>query len=449
MTQDDIREITEELQDDSRFKALDRLDNERRLLLLQHLGFVHCPATEHCPAFPNCMDAVLERLISTKAHRPSSWNRSSQWLLSSAADNNQLSLVLLGIGGLSYDLCDQIRALCTEDDEFELDSQLFSLSYRIIDGDVSLPQNSFRTPTFTPQGCFCVFSNGQSFEYVRDSLEKTLLSNLEQEDRLPFQGLPIVIVMAAEPALTDAQFEQLRNEGLSLAENLQCPFIQVSQPASNADGDGEGDGDAAEADRFSLPLIGNALRALVMSIQQRAGLLSVCQSSSLAESCVEPDIRIIMPMLCGDPYLVESVLGPLLSHQCCFLSGERSLTLETFLGDCKRRVQVIATSYHATDSFRLVSSIKHLTPHTKTSFHNEFLPLFRDDLVHGFILVYSTKRKASLATLVAFSDNIPNLPIQILAVNESGGTANAFFNSELSHQLITAGNAAADRLQVN
>ena len=68
--------------------------------------------------------------------------------------------------------------------------------------------------------------------------------------------------------------------------------------------------------------------------------------------------------------------------------------------------------------------------------------------MHGFILVYSTKRKASLATLVAFSQNIPNLPIQILAVTENGGTANAFFSSELSHQLITAGNAAADRLQV-
>ena len=74
--------------------------------------------------------------------------------------------------------------------------------------------------------------------------------------------------------------------------------------------------------------------------------------------------------------------------------------------------------------------------------------IYRDDLVHGFILVYSTKRRASLATLVAFSQNIPNLPIQILAVTETGGAANAFFNSELSQQLITAGNAAADRLQV-
>lgn len=81
-----------------------------------------------------------------------------------------------------------------------------------------------------------------------------------------------------------------------------------------------------------------------------------------------------MCMFCGDPYSVENVLGPLLNHQCCFLSGERSIVLETFLGECKRRVEVIISSFHGANAFR-------------------------DELVHGFILVYSTKRKASLATL--------------------------------------------------
>ena len=61
----------------------------------------------------------------------------------------------------------------------------------------------------------------------------------------------------------------------------------------------------------------------------------------------------------------------------------------TFVSDdCKRRVEVIVSSYHGANAFR-------------------------EDLVHGFILVYSTKRKASLATLRAFSANIPNLPIQV------------------------------------
>ncbi|KAG8238491.1 hypothetical protein J437_LFUL018421, partial [Ladona fulva] len=116
-------------------------------MLFQHLGFVHCPIREHCPAFPNCMDALIERILSTKAHRPSSWNRNSQWLLSS--DNNQLNLVLLGIDGLAEELANEIRAQCDED-EYEIDCQLYSLDYRIIDGDVSLPQNSFRTSDFLP-----------------------------------------------------------------------------------------------------------------------------------------------------------------------------------------------------------------------------------------------------------------------------------------------------------
>lgn len=375
VTQDDIREITEELQEDSRYKSLDRLDNERRLLLLQHLGFVHCPIREHCPAHPNCMDAVIERLISVKAHRPSSWNRNSQWLLGSGgSDNSQLSLILLGVGDLAHELAGEIRALCDED-EYEMDNQVYSLDYRIIDGDVSLPQNSFRTSEFTPQGCFCVFSNAESFEYIRDSLEKTLLSNLEQEDRLPFQGLPIVIVMAAETSLSETDYEHLKGEGLNLADNLQCPFIEVSQSSSTSSMDGgkvgggvsmeeaERNGESpaevqTQGEHFNPHLVSSALRALVTSIQQRAGFLNVCQSSlssGIMDGPCQPDIRIILSMLCADPFSVESVLGPLLSHQCCFLSGERSLTLETFLGDSKRRVEVVVTSYHSADTFRYVA----------------------------------------------------------------------------------------------
>ena len=406
VTQDDIREITEELQEDSRYKALDRLDNERRLLLLQHLGFVHCPIREHCPAHPSCMDAVVERLISTRAHRPASWNRHSQWLLGSSTIGSvgsggsgvggRLSLILLGISGLAQELMTEMRALC-EDNEYEMEGQHYRLEYRVIDGDVNEPHNAFRTTNFTPQGCFCIFSDADSFEYVRDSLEKTLLANLEHEDRLPFQGLPIVIVMAAEPSLTEDDFERLKGEGLNLAENLQCPFIELSLSPSasslsavtaSATDDGPAPVNSGSSNnertsppssdevsrsrshRFSSLLVSNALRALVTSIQQRAGLLSICMTSGIGSGSglaldnntlsmggsmatgVQPDIRIILAMLCADPFSVESVLGPLLTHQCCFVSGQRSLTLETFLGDSKRRVEVVVTSYHSADSFR-------------------------------------------------------------------------------------------------
>uniref|UniRef100_T1J1J5 Rho GTPase-activating protein 190 n=1 Tax=Strigamia maritima TaxID=126957 RepID=T1J1J5_STRMM len=392
MTQDDINQITDTLQEDSRYKSLDRLDQERKLMLLRHLGFVHCPFREHCPSYPNCMDCFIERVVATKSHRPISWTRTNQFQVNT--DSNQINLVLLGSDGLADDLATEIRGQC-EDDEYEMDNVLYALDYRIIDGDVNLPQNSFRTSDFLPHGCFCVYSSTKTLEYVRESLEKTLLSNLEQEDRLPFQGLPIVILFAADPTTNEKDLLCLKEEGQTLADNLQCPFIDIT---------GE---DAGQ--QFNEAQLRQALRSLVESIQHRAGFLNIYHS--LPEAA-EPDIRIIMCMFCGDPYTAEHVLGPLLNHQCCFTSGDRSIILETFLGESKKRVEVIVSSYHGANAFR-------------------------EELVH-----------ASLATLSAFSMNIPNLPIQILAVTDSGG-ANAFFSSDLSHTLITEGNAVADRLQAH
>ncbi len=148
VTQDDVLDITEALHEDSRWKALDRLEADRKLLLFQHLGFVHCPLREHCPAFPHCTDSLVERIVAKKAHHPSA-QRPPSW--SRTSDNNHLNLVVLGVDGLAADLEDALKALCRED-EFEHEGQVFSLDYRVICGDVSLPENAFRTQDFLPHG---------------------------------------------------------------------------------------------------------------------------------------------------------------------------------------------------------------------------------------------------------------------------------------------------------
>lgn len=71
---------------------------------------------------------------------------------------------------------------------------------------------------FLVVGSFCIYSNEDSFEYIRSSLEKTLLSNLEQEDRLPFQGLPIVIMFIPEASIDEMEAMKLREEGQNLAD---------------------------------------------------------------------------------------------------------------------------------------------------------------------------------------------------------------------------------------
>ena len=80
---------------------MDRLDADRKLLLFQHLGFVHYPMREHCPAFPHCTDSLVERIVAKKAHRPPSWSRTN--------DNNHLNLVVLGVQDLADELSDAVK----------------------------------------------------------------------------------------------------------------------------------------------------------------------------------------------------------------------------------------------------------------------------------------------------------------------------------------------------
>ena len=134
----------------SRFKALDRLDADRKLLLFQHLGFITSPMREHCHAYPNCTDTLVERIVAAKkaaAGRPASWSHGP-----GSTDSNHLNLVVLGTETLADELADRIRTGVAIDDEFEHQNQVFSLDYRTVSGDVSLPENAFRTQDFLPHG---------------------------------------------------------------------------------------------------------------------------------------------------------------------------------------------------------------------------------------------------------------------------------------------------------
>ncbi|KAH9364164.1 hypothetical protein HPB48_021667 [Haemaphysalis longicornis] len=127
-----------------------------------------------------------------------------------------LHLVVLGAGGSAQQVAQAMRQVLPQG--FRLrDKAQYALDFRIIDGDVGLPQNSFRTEPL-PQGCLCVYASQAGLEYIRESLEKTLLANLEQEDRLPFHGLPLVMVFAG-------QGDFLREEGINRAKSLKCPFV--------------------------------------------------------------------------------------------------------------------------------------------------------------------------------------------------------------------------------
>ena len=90
-------------------------------------------------------------------------------------------------------------------------------------------------------GCFCVFNSANSLEFVRENLHKSVLSeyfcdkplnarNLnirvpkkpskgdELVERQPFHGLPIVLVLGHEAALSVEQLRLLREDAQRLAD---------------------------------------------------------------------------------------------------------------------------------------------------------------------------------------------------------------------------------------
>uniref|UniRef100_A0A7G3AVT8 Putative rho gtpase-activating protein 5 n=1 Tax=Lutzomyia longipalpis TaxID=7200 RepID=A0A7G3AVT8_LUTLO len=397
ITQDDIKEITDVLQEDIRYKMLDRLDQDRKLMLFQHLGFVHCPIREHCPAFPNCMDALIERIITAK--KSQSLSRKSQWKMQKSYDTN-VNLLILGAEHLAGDLINEICLNCGDEGEYIYDGQTHFLQTKIIQGNM----DSFKSIDFQSSGLVCVYSNQMSFEYLKESLEKSLLCNLELEDK--FENLPLVLVYQPEDSkLEETGIELLRSEGHQLAELLHGLFIDTSLNLYHHR--------QSQHQNYIYDII-NHLIECIKSLDLKPD----------DPFNMSPDIRIILCMFCGDPFSVENVLNSITADTSCMLSSERSLMLETFLGDTKRRIEIIVSSYHGANAFR-------------------------DELVHGFILLYSTKRKASLSTLNAFSMNIPNLPMQIMAMTTESGSASAFFNNEMCQLLMTEGNATADRLRAH
>ncbi|XP_064634058.1 rho GTPase-activating protein 190-like isoform X4 [Lineus longissimus] len=402
---DDITDIQDRLSKEPRYQALNKMNEDRRAMLVSHLAFIHSPSSTPCPFKENCMESVIERALASRGHSegipPQSWSRNSQWLIN--PDDNRLNLVILGSEGLADELASEIRAQCI-DDEYTHEETIYSLDYRTIDGDVNLPQYSFKTPEFSPHGCLCVFSNADSLDYLRTALDKTLLSEMRPEERKSFQGLPVVVVLAYDPD-SEKMASTLRDEGQTLADRLQCPFITFP-PAPRI-----------IEKHFHDNQVSQAVRLLFDSIKHRAGFIDPFR---LAEN-LEPDVRIVMCFTCGDR--IHLPVGPLLSHQCCYVTSDKyqALSLETYLGDSKRRVEIVLTSIHGAG------------------------PL-RDEFNHGYILVYSAKRKASLTNLRVFASGIQQAPTLILAVTESGG-ANAFFSNEYTQALITEGNAIADRLR--
>ncbi|KAL2094255.1 hypothetical protein ACEWY4_008974 [Coilia grayii] len=415
--------IQEVLGEEQRFKALQKLQAERDALVLKHIHFVYHPTKETCPSCPNCVDSKIEQTLAScfPARYPSF---TKTHLSESKAD--RINLVILGKDGLAREMANEIRALCTNDDRYVLDGKMYELVLRPIEGNVRLPVNSFHTATFTPHGCLCLYNSKESLTYVVESLDKLRESTLGRRDNHLSQ-LPLSLLLVTKRGVgtfgdIGAETAQtLIAQGQQVAGKLQCSFLD---PASPGTGYGRNVNER-QINQVLKALLENRRSAGFRSGSPPPPPLPPTIRDLQPEPSPEADFRIVMCLMCGDPYDVDQLLSPFLLPQHCRptsnLASDTSVLLEQTVGGHRQTVELSLLSYHATFSMR------------------------KTKLVHGYIAVYSARRKASLETLCAFLCEVQDIiPVQLLAVGESQAELT---DSESARELLNQGEDLAHEIE--
>uniref|UniRef100_I3JFB2 Rho GTPase-activating protein 35 n=1 Tax=Oreochromis niloticus TaxID=8128 RepID=I3JFB2_ORENI len=390
--------IQEVLGEEQRFKALQKLQAERDALVLKHIHFIYHPTKESCPNNPHCVDTKIEQILASRF--PTRYPSSDSARLEGGRAE-RINLVILGKDGLAREMANEIRALCTSDDRYVLDGRLYELTLRPIEGNVRLPVNSFYTPTFTPHGCLCLYNSKESLSYVVESIEKLRESTISRREREnSFAQLPLSLLLVTKRGVGSIgdiggeTAQTLIQQGQQVAAKLQSAYLDPASP-------GMGYGRNVSEKQITQMLKGLLeIRRNIGSSSPPLPPPSSTFRDSQSQSMLEADLRIVMCLMCGDTYDLDQLLAPFLLPQHCrpssSLGGGTSVMLDLSIGGQKQNIELSLLSFHSS------------------------LALRKTGLVHGYIAVYSTRRKASMETLCAFLCEVQDIiPIQLLAVGES------------------------------
>ncbi|XP_014444803.2 LOW QUALITY PROTEIN: rho GTPase-activating protein 5 [Tupaia chinensis] len=216
-------------------------------------------------------------------------------------------------------------------------------------------------------------------------------------------NLPFTLILANQRDSIGKNLPILRHQR---QHKLQCPFVDV--PAGTY------------PRKFNETQIKQALRGVLESVKHNLDVVSPVPTN---KDVSEADLRIVMCAMCGDPFSVDLILSPFLdSHSCSAAQAgqNNSLMLDKIIGEKRRRIQITILSYHSSIGVR------------------------KDELVHGYILVYSAKRKASMGMLRAFLSEVQDtIPVQLVAVTDSQAD---FFENEAIKELMTEGEHIATEI---
>ncbi|XP_072163076.1 rho GTPase-activating protein 5-like [Diadema setosum] len=383
----EVDRIIKTLEREPRYQRLNEMEIQRFTSLIQELIFIQNPSTDCCYYKEKCMDKLIHSSIERAVLNVSDRSPIRDTLGSLDDTNNKLSMIVMGEDGLAVELEAEINAQ-SYDGDYTLNKVLYSLELRTIEGDIMLPSNQLLTDHFTPKGCICVFTSLEGFQYVKDCLERTILSG-EEEYNLPALREMAVVLMFGRSTSPEADTAQVREQAERLCSRLNnCQIVNV--PADSAT--------LWQGKKFSESQIQEAIRSVVAG--QKYGGGSLGQTEGILGEKGEGGFRIGLSMMCGDPFQPDLVLSPVTSNLCVATPNqENSLSCHMFLVDTKCRVEFEVASYHRSGRLR------------------------EEQVHHGYILVYYAQRKASREVLRWYLKQVEPIPTLVVAVCEDINSA--------------------------
>lgn len=436
--QEDIQTINNILQHDERYQALDRFNQDRTLMIIRHLSFLHSQTSEQCPSYPNCVESEVERLLISKAkaavnkyHESKSDSKPN----TSSPVSRTCDLIIFGPRRPSQQL---ILALNVLNSRAPKSSQ-YQITFTVFDNtdEVDNQIQRFRQSDGKPRGCFGIFTNIRSLEHVNYTLERFLmLSSQSQKDKSNSRASPIVILYAADITLDERAMLALENDGQQLAGKFKCPFMNVTaidqyrQHQQNNILTNDQDSTSqvmSECASLDYACVDAAFNVLKEAISRELCFIELFKNQDLIpRQALNPDAKILMCLLCGEPFSLESFLGNIFFNQeDCYVTSSKSVCLKIKADKGQDKyIEIIITSYtHGAYSYR-------------------------EDLLHGFILVCSTQRRASISILNAFSYNIPCTPVLILAIKNDGASKSKSHLDDVADEAHSAANRLKGHIEV-
>ncbi|XP_003379288.1 hypothetical protein Tsp_02953 [Trichinella spiralis] len=325
-------------------------------------------------------------------------------------------------------------------------------------------RNLFPPGVIVPYSCKASFAVMRHF-ILHTLLDIDLLGSDTAAPNLSYR-LPAVVVFAGDPAHLD-DMPLLQQQGARFCEPLQVQFIglqhhhhqQQQQQQQQRDFTGcVGQNQECRRHLGGL-LTGQQMYRCLSSLvcvagEQYPGRGSTASTSSTRSPGGQRMANFFVCMMCGDNYDPATVLNPLLySHNCCRLEAptrsQADCSFSTSLwslclnGSGSGPLAEAGAVRVRVEAFLPNTSGRLLATATVGSYHQALQATLRRQFFDGYVLVYSAKRRASLAHLLCLSQRLPHsIPLMLVAVGEVVD----FFSDQQTNSFIVEGSRLADEL---